>query len=388
MRPALPDAAGIAASPLAFEDLNTEITAAYCAIAWHAQAVVSPGWDGGASGTIPTWFGVAPYASREVGRALIAAGAALSGLEPLDHVGLRSLLPDLADGIADDVAIALDAFDDEARIVAALVLRLGAPGNLRALLDPRVLSITTARVLRLVRDAPDAALTDRLERVVRTVRNLLTEGNRRIFGDIGPAAVAWLAWRPPDPSPEQVLAELRLGPDDDADAIARVYDRVRLAAERGVVPTRFDAETAGASLLVPAFALYEGARRDPARRDRLIATANVLCAWQEQHNSVQPAFTPPRARPDEVDRRALFGALTATVQLPVPRRGWRFAPWADDHLERRDMNPLTPRVCEYNWADFEDRWRAILGAFDDVYTHPDDVWPPPPGDPHVPDDRG
>jgi hypothetical protein len=377
--PAIPDALGIVNNPdLAYESLNGAITWAYGAIAWHAQAVVEPEWGGRPTGQRPTWFGIAPYASREVGRGLVAAATAVNGLEEI--------------GAAHHLGAAFHLADHESVMATAFVLRMSGahtapPGNLAAFVDPRLLAVTAARLVAILRAAPDAHLAARLERVARTARNLLTDGNRRIFGDIGPAAVSWLRWRDGDPSPLDVIENLRLHPHDDGDEIARVYDRVRTAVDHGVPLSRFDGVSGGAPLLVPAFALYEAARREPARRATLITAANNLCAWQEQHISVQPAFTPTSRRDDEVDRAALFGVLTATVQLPIPRRKWQFASWADQHLARRDLNPLTPRVTEYNWSAFEDRWTPILGSFEHVYQRPDDVWPPPPGDPHAPDDR-
>ncbi len=43
----------------------------------------------------------------------------------------------------------------------------------------------------------------------------------------------------------------------------------------------------------------------------------------------------------------------------------------------RDHNVLTSKPTEYNWALFEDRWPAILSAFDVGYQHQAGLWQMP-----------
>ena len=93
-------------------------------------------------------------------------------------------------------------------------------------------------------------------------------------------------------------------------------------------------------------------------------------------------ITPGRVLPGEVDRRELFRAMTPTVSLPLRSGSWNFDDYASDHLPARDHNPFTPRVTEYNWGEFGDRWTPILNAFQQGYSNPRAMWPMPNADPN------
>ncbi|MFP2933765.1 hypothetical protein ACLESO_53255 [Pyxidicoccus sp. 3LG] len=113
-------------------------------------------------------------------------------------------------------------------------------------------------------------------------------------------------------------------------------------------------------------------------REALIAVANNCFAWREQHDAVQPAFTPPSRLPAEVSRPDLMQALTPLLRLELGTVTWNFSDYAATQRDR-DYNPLTSKPTEYNWAAFADRWPAILTAFDLGYRNPTALWvlPPP-----------
>jgi hypothetical protein len=394
--PPVPDALALMALPgLYTEDLNTVITGSYAVFARHIEHVAHAGFDGQPRGRRPVWFTIAVWASRQVGVGMYAAGVAhtqvgrlVRGTDPRRL--LQEVAPDLSDGLCDELMGVLRWADEEAFLIAVFLLQLirgrDDAGNLEALADPRTLVICLRRMIALVASAPDPTLHGRLQRVATTARNLLTDGNRRIFTDIGAAATAWLRLRETGRwSPEEVVD--RLAPPASRALVRRRFEQARELA-RGhdaadVWVGRWDGITAGPETLVPAFGLYEEAGRDPVHRAQLIHTANQLIAWQEQFVSVHPAFVPGRVLAGEVDRVALFDVLTSTVQLPTHAAPWRFARWAQDGLPARDRNPLTPRVTEYNWSAFEDRWTPILGAFREFYGRPEDLWPMPAVDPRV-----
>ncbi len=132
----------------------------------------------------------------------------------------------------------------------------------------------------------------------------------------------------------------------------------------------------------PAFALYEQSRQAPAPRcaTRSSAWRNNYLAYREQHDAVQPAFTPPGApRRTRCPASELMQALTP-VLLPGDGPRWcGSSPTTRAPSETGTATSLTSKATEYNWAVFSDRWPAILQAFELGYRSTAHVWkfPPP-----------
>jgi hypothetical protein len=408
--PSIPSAAADAANPdLRFEALNRTINAGYAQFADSFQSIVDPGFSpGGVSETYPSWFAFAPYASHEVGRGLASTAAALDALREADGAGrgaedvITRLFPDLdgaqAAGLRATLETAFAAFGADAARAGAFFLAMSdapkSPGSFAGLLDPRRAAIAAGRFFSLVESAPGATLEAKLEAIAGTLRNALSDGNRRIYGDVGGAAERYLAWReaePAPPAPEDVLSHYAAENGGNPAEARAAYDYALGAIAQGGPPasdfeTRFPSPPSDSRNLATAgFALYELAGRtgDPERKNAIIAAANNLLAYREQHDAVQPAFTPGRTLPGEVDRAKLFDLLTPTVDLPMRGGTWRFADYAASEPPR-SWNPLTPRATQYNWATFDDRWPAILDAFQGAYGDPGSVWPMPGPDPAEP----
>jgi hypothetical protein len=403
--PPVPDVRGMLARGLRYEALNQGITRCYTQMAPLFDRIASPPGSDSATRSAPNWFAIASYASRGAGRGEIAAGQALRVLDAPSMspaAALREAWPDLPQDQAGALGahIQRDFLGDEADLATWLVaLGLGfarsAEGRFMldhlALLDPRILAISVKRLGALTAQAPGATLGERLAAVAQTMRNGLEDGNRRIVADIGVAGQRYLEWRRGRPSvtPEEVLRSFSLSAPPDPAQASELFNDARRACEGNdplpgdletlYPPSRYDAN----QMMVAGFALYEqaGATADPRVRNRLIAFANNYLAYKEQHDAAQPAFTPGRILPGETPREPVWQLLTPLVDIEARYGTWSFHGYADAHLPPRDHNPLTPRVTEYNWGTFRDRWFAILDAFDDTYAHPAAMWPQPNPDP-------
>ncbi len=149
-----------------------------------------------------------------------------------------------------------------------------------------------------------------------------------------------------------------------------------------ILPVDFDRllpSVSGQSLMVASFALFEQARREPdaARFERVVSFANNYLAYREQHDSVHPAFAPPKVLPGEVSRSLVMRVFTPTLRLDLGENTWTFNDWACRRPDR-DRSVFTSHATEYNWATFPDRWPAILDAFQFGYRNAAAVWRMPP----------
>ena len=374
-------------------DINHRITQGYIQLAHELQGLLDPTYQpGGSSRVLCNWFAFAPHASLEAGKGMLGAYLARAIIdtaqgEPapsiqqaLDRGGLAG--PDRL--VAEKVAGTLRFFGLSHDVAASLGTLMSA-ANLDVFVDPRTLWITTWRMARVLHDAPGALPLDKAEAVVRTLEQLLLDGNVAIYGDIATAARAYLDWRAHsggnEVKPLQVVEEFAL----DGATVGEARRARQYALEHvkdSPQPTHFASvlpEVGGRSLLVAAFALFEDARRkaEGPERNALIGFANNYLAWHEQHNAVQPAFTPSTPRQGEVPRDALMHAMTPTLRLPLGPVAWEFSDYTDRQPDR-DHNFLTSKPTEYNWALFEDRWPAILDAFDVGYRHQTGLWQMPP----------
>jgi hypothetical protein len=375
-------------SPL---EINRHITQEYIRLASVVQGIVDPDFRPGTPcRSWPNWFAIAPHASQEAGKGMGGARIArliidLARGKPspsvgaaLDRGGVRG--PERR--VAEKVGDALSWYGLPNDVSASVGVLMGS-ANLEALLDPRTLWLTAQRFTRLLYEAPGATLFAKAETVAVTLERLLLGGNTAIFGDIASSARAYLEWRGlicGDVSPEQVLEGFTWPgacPQQARQAwrfgLKHLHAEQRPADFRRLLP-----EVSGQSLMVASFALLEEARRakDAGSRNALIALANNYLAFREQHDVVQPTFTPSECPKDEVPRTALVLAMTPLLRLRLGRLAWEFSDYAATQRDR-DGNPLTSKPTEYNWALFEDRWPAILHSFEQGYRQPAALWEMP-----------
>jgi hypothetical protein len=373
-------------------DTNHLITQGYIQLAHDMQALLDPNYrPGGASNVLCNWFAFAPHASLEAGKGMLGAYLArgiidAAQCEPapsvqraLDRGGLQG--PDRL--VAEKVAGTLRWFGLSHDVAASLGTLLSA-ANLEVLADPRTLWITTWRVARVLHEAPGATPLDKAEAMARTLEQLLIDGNVAIYGDIAISARMYLDWRKRSGAntvkPDQVVDAFELEGARAGEA-RRAREYALAHVKDSPLPTDFGSvlpEVGGRSLLLAAFALFEDARQraDASERNALVAFANNYLAWHEQHNAVQPAFTPSTPPQGEVPRAALMLAMTPTLRLPLGPIAWEFSDYTCQQPDR-DHNLLTSKPTEYNWALFEDRWPAILSAFALGYQHQAGLWQMP-----------
>lgn len=368
--PAIPDVRGMLARNPRFSELNLGINTAYVALADIFQNIYDP-----ERRCAPSWYGFAPFASREAGRGIARA-------ERLTELLEKGLEP------PPNPEIELHFQDADKRTLANFLLALLGPRGPQpdGLGDLVHLTIGIGRLERLL-DGQSGTLAEKLARVARTARNMLEDGNRRIVSEIGVAGQDYLQFRRGRrPTPEQVLDEFAARPAE----ARKVYQAMQAIVEGdGPLVTdwgeeRFQGDRA--SFLDACFAAYEAARleTDPGKKNRWLQQAGVLMAYREQFDTVSPAFGEQSADLDEIPRRALMQVMTPWVEVPTRDFLWTFESHARANLPPRDGNPFTPRVTEYNWAEFGDRWHGILGFFDSVFQQPETLWPMPDPDPNVP----
>lgn len=374
-------------SPL---EQNRLITQGYLRIAHALQAILEPGFQPGGTSGMPNWFAFAPHASQEAGKGMV--GAEIAGRiidaaqgEPspsIDHALSRARYKGPHYLATVSLSHALGWYGLPHDVAAALASLQGAM-NLEALADPRTLGITAQRFAKLYSEAPGKDPLSKVEAVTVTLKRCLNDGNMAIFSDIGGSAGAYLAWRQVAGAvpAAQVLAEFSRPGSDPAEAQSAYSFALEHAQD---IPRPGDfgrllPSMSSQSLMVAAFALFEQARQtsNPAVRDGLIGVANNFLAYREQFHAVQPAFTPPTPRPDEVPRAELMHALTPVICLEMGSLMWRFTDYACTQQDR-DGRILTSKATEYNWAVFTDRWPPILHSFELGYRTPSALWVTPP----------
>jgi hypothetical protein len=374
-------------------DTNRQITQGYIQLAHELQALLDPNFrPGGPSRVLNNWFAFAPHASQEAGKGMLGAHLARAIIdaaqgepaESLQHALDRGRLSGQQRVVAEKVADTLRWFGLSHDVAASLGTLLSA-ADLDALADPRTLWICTYRFARLLHHAPGATPLDKAESVVCTLEQMLLDGNVAIYGDIGGSARAYLDWRQQAGAEAVTSARVVEGfalEGASADEARRAWVYALEHVKDSPQPTDFASALPGVngrSLVVASFALFEDARRaaSPQDRDALIAFANNYLAWREQHDAVQPAFSPSSPRAGEVPRLALMLAMTPTIRLELgPDVAWELSDYTATQKDR-DHNVLTSKPTEYNWALFEDRWPAILHCFELGYRHGDELWKMP-----------
>ena len=400
----IPDVHATAANmSLRYVDLNRRINADYGWFGGQFQSIIDPSFhDVGVSDVYPAWFAFAAFASRGIGKAELGAEIGLDAARFYDasgdpRVALTNLLPsthlEKAAGLIGALAF------EEARLAATFLVAFASACryhgaltgfNFSAMLDPRVFAVCVDRLLELLKVAPGSNPLDRVASVSLTLRNAMEDGNRRIYSDIGGAAQDYCYFRGANKvTPEQVLSEFSIGGVSRPEQAEAAY---RFALQHlGDSPLPIDFEELfpdlrgdARPLVVAAFALYEAAGRseDLALKDCLVAFANNLVIYREQHEAVQPAFTPGSVLPGEVDRLKLLAIITPAIEVTLRLETWRFCEYAELHLPRRDNNPLASRVTEYNWGLFADRWAPVVDTYGPCYRNPRAMWPPPNPDPN------
>lgn len=402
----IPDVRATVSNPsLSYVDLNRQINQGYGVFGQRFQTILDPSYARtGASDVYPSWFAFAAFASRAIGQAQLGAEVGLNTARYYKESGehrtaLAQVLP--AALVPPAVALVDTLLHEQARLAATFLIgfastvsHLGAfqGVNIPAMLEPRTFRVSVERLLALLLEAPGANPLEHLGSVATTLRNMMQDGNRRIYGDIGGLAEKYLDMRESwtdSVSPERVFNEFAPAISLQPDGPAQIYQVALQHLSEDPLPIHFDRLFSigdSRSMIVAAFALYEQARLSPdsATKNRYIAFANNLVIYREQHDAVQPAFTPGQILPGEVDRLKLLAIITPTIEVIVRAGAWRFWEYAETKLPARTLNPLVSRATQYNWGVFEDRWAPVIDSFTPCYRNPQAMWPPPNPDPGQP----
>ncbi len=400
----IPDVHATAADlSLRYVDLNRRINHDYGFFGGRFQAIIDPSWNTtGVSDAYPGWFAFAAFASRAIGQAELGAEIALNAArfyrETGDHKAAleKFVSPDL---VQLGARLIEGLVDEQARLAATFLVafasalrRQGAFQGVAfpALLDPRTFTVSLHRLLELLTEAPGSDPIERIASVSLTLRNMMENGNRRIYGDICGAGQDYLHFRESrkgSVTPEQVLNEFALC--NRPDLAKTAYDYALQHLRDTSPPLDFEQVFPGIlgdarPLVVAAFALYEqaGQTTDIAEKNLYVAFANNFVIYREQKEALQPAFTPPAVLPGEVDRLKLLAIITPGIEVVLRLETWTFAEYAERYLPARGLDLLQSRATEYNWGLFADRWVPIIDSFGPCYRNPRAMWPAPNPDPN------
>jgi hypothetical protein len=390
---------------LRYVDLNRQINHDYGVFGQFFQSILDASFAStGESKVYPSWFAFAAFASRGIGQAELGADIALDTArfhqETGDHrAALARALP--AHLVQPGAELIATFSQEDARLAAIFLVAFASAARhhgafqglaVSAMLDPRTLNISVNRLLELLLKAPGSNPLERLASVALTLRNTMADGNRSIYSDIGGMAQDYLAWCQGNTggvTPDQVLNEFSLANRSRPDLAKAAYEFALQHLKDMPLPIHFDQlfprlAGDGRPLVVAGFALYEKAGRtaDLAAKNRHVAFANNYVIYREQHEAIQPAFSPGRVMPGEADRLKLLAIITPTIQVVLRLETWMFWQYADLHLAARDPDPLHSRATQYNWGVFEDRWAPVVDTFGPCYRNPAAMWPPPNPDPN------
>ena len=380
----IPDVRGMLARHPRYSELNLEINKVYVVMAEMFQDIFDPEHQ-----MSPSWYGFAPFASRQAGGSIRMAESLIKTLE-LGH-------DSPSHSIEWEQELQREFPDEGEREAASQTLSLLGPTpeegpHAQGIGDVVHLGIAANRLRKILAKTSGTA-RERLLTVARTTRNMLEDGNRRIVSEIGVAGQDYLTFRQArQPSPQEVLEQFTVASTEkNPEQARRVYDLMETVVKGdGPLKTDWDKEFPADSFdrtnfLVAGFAAYEAARleTDPRLKSRWIDQAGALIAFREQFDIVQGAFQGD-VREGEVDRKELMQMVTPWVDVPTNRFKWTFRKYAADNLPPADDSKWTPRAAEYNWSDFETRWGAILNFFDRVNADPTTLWPMPSPNPDDP----
>ena len=387
-------------SSLRYVDLNRQINHDYGVFGVRFQAVIDPSFTStGVSDVFPAWFAFAAFASRAIGQAELGAEIGLDAArfyrESGDHrtAVARALPAHLVEPV---VAVIGGLLNEEERLAATFLVGFASASQhcgafqglaVSAMLDPRTLRVSVERLLALMPEAPGSNPLERLGSVALTLRNMMEDGNRRIYRDIGGAGQDYLRLRESwagNVTAERVLKEFVPSNFPRPDLTKAAYDFALQHLQDTPLPVDFDQlfpDLVGDArpLVVAAFALYELAGQTPeaTAKNRYTAFANNFVIYREQHDAVQPAFSPEQTLPGEVDRLKLLAIITPTIEVVLRLETWRFWEYAESRLPLRVLNPLVSPVTQYNWGVFGDRWTAVVDTYGPCYRNPRAMWPPP-----------
>ena len=326
---------------LRYVDLNRRINHDYGFFGGRFQAIIDSSWNNTrVSDAYPGWFAFAAFASRAIGQAELGAEIALNAArfyrETGDHKAAleKFVSPDL---VPVGARLIEGLVDEQARLAATFLVAFASALRRRgafqgvafpALLDPRTFTVSLHRLLELLTEAPGSDPIERIASVSLTLRNMMENGNRRIYGDICGAGQDYLHFRESrkgSVTPEQVLNEFALcnRPDLAKTAYDYALQHLRDTSPPLDFEQVFPAMIGDARpLVVAAFALYEQAGQTPDLEEKnlRVAFANNFVIYREQREALQPAFTPGAVLPGEVGRLKLLAIITPESRLSC---AWR-----------------------------------------------------------------
>lgn len=314
---------------------------------------------------IPNWFPIAFHVSLTVGDSM--AGA-LAGLELLEEIKTHRLTPpDVFErlgashnaGWLGRVAALWFNLLDIPHDVGALMLA-ALRMNYGALWKPHVLFMSVRRLKALLALARGDNPADRARDVLQNTVAMLGGGNQAVYLDIGVAFESFFEWQAAHATASGRAMIDASTFDVDKNLARGLFDLAKGATTVPYPIKRF-AETApmreGRALLLASAVLYQQAAQeeDAGTQRVLVRSANALLALREQRDLLQPAFN------EEDDGSAIFQTLTPMLRVHFGRVVWNYSSF--------QLDPLVG-----NWGLFDDRWPAIMDAFEMLYESPHSAW--------------
>lgn len=390
----IPDVYGfLAAAPASAVARNQVITGGYQQLGVLVQDVVDPGFaSSGVSRVAPNWFAMGAYVSNMGGKNMVALSRARALLAAQPDA--NTLPPgDISEKVVELLWPALVRLELTRALGAMVVFVRRQGGGAGRICAPGVIPTLVARTTRLLDSAAAGGLGGKVDQIMLTAYNALSDGNLAIYRDIGSAAQDFFevrhAWGPFDDDVSLLhalggrwrprAASTFLGDAMDVAAHCRA-NLGQFEVLRGL-PERFShlGATRGLALLGAGFVLYEQARRESSvvEKNRLIAAANALVALREQRDIVQGAFEGRCV--NEIERSNVFELVTPFITIAVGPECWEFKNWAEESAaigaSAADCAAgLSCAASSFNWAVFEQRWAPILDFFERMYERPDLVW--------------
>lgn len=355
-------------------EINARINADYVVFATKIQQLVDREFAVGHPTRLsPNWFAIGFHVSLAVGRMLAGVKVGLGMLhDPVKwrEASPRDILVEL--GLPPRIAWMHPVFSTALRI-AHVPPQIGSIlfGALRlhygALWNPATLIASVVRLSRLL-EAAHGSIEDRARSVLEVAFAVLGEGNQAIYADIAGGVETYLSWRAARPitTAQNVVDEFTIGtsePSYSRNLYELALARPDIASTSHVSADENTLLHRGHDLLVASFALYERARveLDRERATTLVETANALLALREQRDLLQPDFDVDRPElTGGGDGRQLFRAITPLLQVHFGSLTWNYSAFRFAILG--------------NWANFADRWPAIMAAFETLYASPRSAW--------------
>jgi hypothetical protein len=347
---------------------NHHINRDYIRFGFDLQRVVDPAFEfnRAPAGVAPNWFPIAFHVSRTVGDSMAGAAAGMELLNEIEFGSPRRPsemmallgLPESHQWVNHAVKHSLWFLGIPHEVGAVLFAALRM--NYGVLLNPITFVVSMSRLFRVYNAAPGKAPLDKAWAILDHAWTMLGRGNQAVYADIGLALDRFLRWsESTGGGVQEALCAFSVPESTEAES-RRMYDYAVAHTGDQRLPMSFELLAppgTGQNLLVASFALYLAARREGStpRKSALVKMANAFLAFREQRDLLQPVFN------GEVEGIEIFQALTPALSVHFGSLVWNYSGFRS-----------TPTLG--NWGVFQDRWPAIMAAFETLYADPTRAW--------------